>query len=172
MRNDVIEHIGSCIWEARRHKGYSRRVLSEKTGLSERTIEKIEKGKVNTTAETLYTLINALDMSADYLFKMDKHQADVKCEQVINMIYGLDGKEFSVQEEDKQKDIFVDETTIRAILTERQFKRLTLYVIRGMTVEQIAEQEGVAHQNVSKSIRQAKKKIKFFFEKQGAKVPF
>ena len=88
------------------------------------------------------------------------------------MIYGLDGKEFSVQEEDKQKDIIVDETKIRAILTERQFKRLTLYVIRGMTVEQIAEQEGVAHQNVSKSIRQAKKKIKFFFEKQGAKVPF
>ena len=88
------------------------------------------------------------------------------------MIYGLDGKEFSVQEEDKQKDIFVDEMTIRAILTERQFKRLTLYVFRGMTVEQIAEQEGVAHQNVSKSIRQAKKKIKFFFEKQGAKVPF
>ena len=89
-----------------------------------------------------------------------------------HMIYGLDGKEFSVQEEDKQKDIFVDETKIRAILTERQFKRLTLYVIRGMTVEQIAEQEGVTHQNVSKSIRQAKKKIKFFFEKQGAKVPF
>lgn len=90
MRNDVIEHIGSCIWEARRHKGYSRRVLSEKTGLSERTIEKIEKGKVNTTAETLYTLINALDMSADYLFKMDKHQADVKCEQVINMLMACD----------------------------------------------------------------------------------
>lgn len=90
MRNDVIEHIGSCIWEARRHKGYSRRVLSEKTGLSERTIEKIEKGKVNTTAETLYTLINALDMSADYLFKMDKHQADAKCEQVINMLMACD----------------------------------------------------------------------------------
>ena len=89
-----------------------------------------------------------------------------------HVIYGLDGKEFSVQEEDKQKDIIVDEMKIRAILTERQFKRLTLYVIRGMTVEQIAEQEGVAHQNVSKSIGQAKKKIKFFFEKQGAKVPF
>ena len=89
-----------------------------------------------------------------------------------HVIYGLDGKDFSVQEEDKQKDIIVDETKIRAILTERQFKRLTLYVIRGMAVEQIAEQEGVAHQNVSKSIGQAKKKIKFFFEKQGAKVPF
>ena len=90
VRNDMIEHIGSRIWEARRHKGYSRRVLSEKTGLSERTIEKIEKGKVNTTAETLYTLINALDMSADYLFKMDKHQADAKCEQVINMLMACD----------------------------------------------------------------------------------
>ena len=99
--------------------------------------------------------------------------ADYKqTEKAMRRDYGLDGKEFSVQEEDKQKDIFVDEMTIRAILTERQFKRLTLYVIRGMTVEQIAEQEGVAHQNVSKSIRQAKKKIKFFFEKQGAKVPF
>lgn len=87
MRNDVIEHIGSCIWESRRHKGYSRHVLSEKTGLSERTIE---KGKVNTTAETLYTFINALDMSADYLFKMDKHQADVKCEQVISMLMACD----------------------------------------------------------------------------------
>jgi len=42
-----------------------------------------------------------------------------------HVIYGLDGKEFSVQEEDKQKDIIVDETKIRAILTERQFKRLS-----------------------------------------------
>ena len=66
----------------------------------------------------------------------------------------------------------MDEKKLRAILTERQFERLTLYAIRGMTVEQIAEQESVAHQNVSKPIRQAKKKIKFFFEKQGAKVPF
>lgn len=96
MRNDVIEHIGSCIWKARRHKGYSRRVLSEKTGLSERTIEKIEKGKVNTTAETLYTLINALDMSADYLFKMDKYQADAKCEQVINMLMACDENQTDV----------------------------------------------------------------------------
>ena len=89
-----------------------------------------------------------------------------------HVIYGLDGKEFSVQEEDKQKDIFVDETKIRAILTERQFKRLTLYVIRGMTVEQIAEQEGVAHQSVSRSIHAAKKKILKFLSKQGEKVPF
>lgn len=112
MRNDVIEHIGSCIWEARRHKGYSRRVLSEKTGLSERTIEKIEKGKVNTTAETLYTLINALDMSADHLFKMDEHQADVKCEQVINMLMACD---------ENQKDVVCRtmQTLIEAMREEK-----------------------------------------------------
>ena len=112
VRNDVIEHIGSCIWEARRHKGYSRRVLSEKTGLSERTIEKIEKGKVNTTAETLYTLINALDMSADYLFTMDKHQADVKCEQVINMLMACD---------ENQKDVVCRtmQTLIEAMREEK-----------------------------------------------------
>ena len=97
---------------------------------------------------------------------------NVFCTGLGNVLQAGDFPYLCPQEEDKQKDIFVDEMTIRAILTERQFKRLTLYVIRGMTVEQIAEQEGVAHQNVSKSIRQAKKKIKFFFEKQGAKVPF
>ena len=75
-------------------------------------------------------------------------------------------------EEEQNREVCIDEKKLRAILTKRQFERLTLYAIRGMTVEQIAEQEGVAHQNVSKSIRQAKKKIKFFFEKQGAKVSF
>ena len=87
-------------------------------------------------------------------------------------IYGLEGQEIPAPEEEQNREVCIDEKKLRAILTERQFERLTLYAIRGMTVEQIAEQEGVAHQNVSKSIRQAKKKIKFFFEKQGAKVPF
>ena len=79
-------------------------------------------------------------------------------------IYGLEGEEIPAPEEEQTREVCIDEKKLRAILTERQFERLTLYAIRGMTVEQIAEQEGVAHQNVSKSIRQAKKKIKFFFE--------
>ena len=87
-------------------------------------------------------------------------------------IYGVEVQEIPAPEEEQTREVCIDEKKLRAILTERQFERLTLYAIRGMTVEQIAEQEGVAHQNVSKSIRQAKKKIKFFFEKQGAKVPF
>lgn len=87
-------------------------------------------------------------------------------------IYGLEGEEIPAPEEEQTREVCIDEKKLKTILTERQFERLTLYAIRGMTVEQIAEQEGVAHQNVSKSIRQAKKKIKFFFEKQGAKVPF
>lgn len=89
-----------------------------------------------------------------------------------HVIYRLEGEKIPAPEEEQTREVCIDEKKLKTILTERQFERLTLYAIRGMTVEQIAEQEGVAHQNVSKSIRQAKKKIKFFFEKQGAKVPF
>ena len=88
------------------------------------------------------------------------------------VIYGLEVQEIPTPEEEQTREVCIDEKKLRAILTERQFERLTLYAIRGMTVKQIAEQEGVAHQNVSKPIRQAKKKIKFFLEKQSAKVPF
>lgn len=89
-----------------------------------------------------------------------------------HVIYGLERIEIPAPKEEKRESIFINETMLKTILTKRQFERLILYAIRGMTIEQIAEQEGVTHQNISKSIRQAKKKIKFFLEKQGAKVPF
>ena len=60
---------------------------------------------------------------------------------------------------------------IRTRLTEIQFRRLWLYYIDNRTVYEIAELDGVAHQNVSKSIKAAKKKILKIFQKQGAKQP-
>lgn len=62
----------------------------------------------------------------------------------------------------------------REKLTEKQFRRLWLYHVDGMTTAEIGEIEGVSHQNTSKSIRIAEKKIKRFSEKgqkQGAKTP-
>lgn len=59
-----------------------------------------------------------------------------------------------------------------ACLTPTQRRRLWLYSVERMTIEQIAAAENVRHQNVSKSITAAKKKIRTFFEKQGAKTPF
>lgn len=56
-------------------------------------------------------------------------------------------------------------------LTEIQFRRLWLYYIDNKTVYEIAALDGVAHQNVSKAIYAAKKKIMRIFKKQGAKLP-
>lgn len=49
-------------------------------------------------------------------------------------------------------------------LTERQRTRLWLYCINGVTAAEIASFEGIAQQNVSKSIASAKKKLKKFLK--------
>ena len=52
---------------------------------------------------------------------------------------------------------------IRDKLTETQFRRLWMYYIDGMTVDEIGRIEDIRHQNISKSIGSAMKKIKKFF---------
>lgn len=51
---------------------------------------------------------------------------------------------------------------IKAFLTETQFRRLWLYYAEGKTEQEIADIEGIAQQNVSKSIRLSIKKLKNF----------
>ena len=48
-------------------------------------------------------------------------------------------------------------------LTEIQFRRLWMYHVDGLTLDEIEEIEGVDHQRISKSIHAAKKKIKKSF---------
>ena len=52
---------------------------------------------------------------------------------------------------------------IRDKLTETQFRRFWMYYVDGMTVDEIGRIEGIRHQNISKSIGSAMKKIKKFF---------
>ena len=52
---------------------------------------------------------------------------------------------------------------VKDVLTKTQYHRLWLYYVQSMTMEEIAAVENVAHQNISKSIRAAQKKIKKFF---------
>lgn len=47
-------------------------------------------------------------------------------------------------------------------LTDTQFRRLWMYHVDGMTIDEIGEIEGISHQNVSKSIIAAERKIKKF----------
>ena len=51
---------------------------------------------------------------------------------------------------------------IKSVLTEKQFRRLWLYYVEDKTEQQIADVEGIAQQNVSKSIRLSVKKLKNF----------
>ena len=53
---------------------------------------------------------------------------------------------------------------IQDMLTVNQFRRLWMYYVDGMTIDQIGSLEGISHQNVSKSIRQAVHKIKKHFQ--------
>lgn len=53
---------------------------------------------------------------------------------------------------------------IRGILTERQFRRLWLYCVEGLTQEIIARHEAVGQQRISVSIAAAKKRLKKFFQ--------
>ena len=57
-------------------------------------------------------------------------------------------------------------------LTDTQRRRLWLHCVDGMSIEKIAKLERVRHQNVSKSIAAAKRKLAGFMKKQGAKTPF
>ena len=52
---------------------------------------------------------------------------------------------------------------IRDKLTETPFRRIWMYYVGGMTVDEIGRIEGIRHQNISKSIGSAMKKIKKFF---------
>ncbi|MBR6862365.1 MAG: hypothetical protein IKM73_13695 [Acidaminococcaceae bacterium] len=56
-------------------------------------------------------------------------------------------------------------TRVRGSLTEKQFRRLWLYSVEGMTEESIARRERKTQQGISKSIMEARKKILKFFSK-------
>ena len=52
---------------------------------------------------------------------------------------------------------------VRKKLTDTQFRRLWMYYVDGMTIDEIGAVEGISHQNISKSIGSALKKIKKLF---------
>ena len=53
---------------------------------------------------------------------------------------------------------------VRNSLTERQYRRLSLYYLRGKTETEIAAMEGVAQQRISKSICAGKNTVEKFFK--------
>ena len=60
-------HLSARVKELRNKKGMSQEVLAEESGLSLRTIQRIEKGDSNPTGDSLKRLSNALDVNPDEL---------------------------------------------------------------------------------------------------------
>ena len=60
--------------------------------------------------------------------------------------------------------------SIREKLTDKQFRRIWLYYVHGMTEQRIAEMEGIAQQNISKSILQSVNKLKNFLSEIKTRV--
>ena len=89
-----------------------------------------------------------------------------------HVIYGLEGWKIPVSERMEKQEEIINEDKLKSVLTERQYKRLHLYDVMNMTLEQTADIEHVSIQSVSRSIHAAKKKILKFLSKQGEKVPF
>ena len=59
--------LGLRIKELRKQKGMSQQFLSNESGLSLRTIQRIENGETNPTGESLKRLSNALNVNPDEL---------------------------------------------------------------------------------------------------------
>lgn len=62
------ELMGKKIQMARKEKGYTQEYLSELVGISNRTLNLMEKGKSGMKIETLIKFCNVLDVSPNYIF--------------------------------------------------------------------------------------------------------
>lgn len=84
-----------------------------------------------------------------------------------------DGPEVIIQQriEKQAHDQYAAETVIRikGHLTEKQFRRLWMYCVGGLTQKQIAEAENVGQQRISTSILSAADKIRRLFSAGGKK---
>ena len=84
-----------------------------------------------------------------------------------------DGPEVIIEQriEKQAQEKYTAETVIRikGQLTEKQFRRLWLYCVGGLTQQQIAEAEEVGQRRISTSITGAIKKIREIFVGEGKK---
>ena len=82
MRNDT-KFMGRVIRKARENKSITQEALAERIEVSLRTIGDIENGHRNPTVDTLYRLIQVLDIPADLIFRPDDMPNTPEQEQFI-----------------------------------------------------------------------------------------
>ena len=70
---DLLAQVGLRILKARTKAGISRRLLSEKSGVSPRYIAQMEAGEGNISIALLQKVATALDMGIEWFFGQKTH---------------------------------------------------------------------------------------------------
>lgn len=83
MPDNKLIYLGNRIRNARKNCGLTQQELADQTGLAVKTIQDIEKGRKNTTYETLSLIIERLGISANMLFPSKISAEDEEIQRFI-----------------------------------------------------------------------------------------
>ncbi len=78
--------LSRAIKKIRLEKDFSQEKLSEKSGLSLRTVQRLENGKTEPRGDTLKRLVQALELPEDYFDKMKQSKNDFQISTIIKRI--------------------------------------------------------------------------------------
>ena len=94
--HDKMKKAGDIIRAAREARGVTQMKLSKSTGIAVRTIIDIEKNKRNPTFESLYKIINVLDIPADHIFRPEKVCYTPEQEQIMSAVQSCNDRDKAV----------------------------------------------------------------------------
>lgn len=81
--SDFRQVLGNVIREARKDKGLTQAVLSERVGITARQLMLIEKSKSNPSFDTLFALIQVLNIPADRIFHPEDQPLDQEVQELM-----------------------------------------------------------------------------------------
>lgn len=83
MPKDKLSYLGNCIRQARNDCNLTQQELADQCHVAIKTVQMIEKGKLNPSYEILYPLIKRLGISANTLFNLEISDTDEEIQRFI-----------------------------------------------------------------------------------------
>ena len=83
MPKDKLSYLGNCIRQARNDWNLTQQDFADQSHVAIKTIQMIEKGKINPSYEILYPLIKRLGISANTLLNPEISDADEEIQRFI-----------------------------------------------------------------------------------------
>jgi transcriptional regulator with XRE-family HTH domain len=86
--------LGKTLRQVRREKGYSQNVLAEKAGIGNVYLGEIERGQKMPSLNSFIKIIEALDVSADYILRNELNSGqDYIYDEITQKLKGLTPKQ-------------------------------------------------------------------------------